>query len=447
MPKCQTKKCIAYTKTKNRRCKLCISVEGKQVQLCWVHFRSLNTSQPYSLSKSRGVQENKWSLLLKTTEEIYGIVRFQIVHSREYNQTILLFGELHHKFEITECEIKTQNISTQPTRTYIRNYIEAIIRSMEDMFFDIYLERSLIIKEKKLQPKAPTPNAPNLIELEKLFSGCLEEMNGKKCVFPNVRVHASDARTLDLEKSSFYVAIIDTLVDKLRKRTKDFNKYEGSKPIFKVRGKANEDLFHPIKQNKHGAYDVNEILMFFHIDDKSYVFKEINLIDENTFNHKKNIKNRLLKELHHVRTSITDFYVNKAEKVLQVVENVYKYNEPKFVRKNYDFFINLENELEDLFEELVFIMKNIMDIYTLARIFHAFQSKTEEQKTKNFPKYASNIIYYAGADHIMYTLEMLKEFGFEEIYSTGSHSLESNACVKAPPFSKLQEKMITWSHL
>ena len=44
----------------------------------------------------------------------------------------------------------------------------------------------------------------------------------------------------------------------------------------------------------------------------------------------------------------------------------------------------------------------IMDLYTLARIFHKFEDKTQEQREKKFPEYATNIIYYAGSEHIVY---------------------------------------------
>ena len=142
------------------------------------------------LTKKKKEDENRWALLLKNTKQIYGITKLDIVHSQEYNQTILLFGEHHLKSEITECE----TLATGLVLTYIVNYLEAILRfRVERFFFDVYIERDLVIEEKKLLA-VPEVESKNIKAIYELVSGCLEKIHEKKCTFPNARIHAADAR-------------------------------------------------------------------------------------------------------------------------------------------------------------------------------------------------------------------------------------------------------------
>ena len=455
--KCPRGKCTSYTKSGNP-CKLCISVEGKKDKLCWIHFRSgpiffktqtqkkkvisfsiLEHYSPPKKTEGGGPpNDTKWSRLLKKTKEIYGIVSFHILHSKKYNQTVFLFGEIHNKFASTECFTKTE----QSSKSYIRNYLEAIIRFSKNTFFDFYLERHLIIKNKKLQP-VPKSYAPNIEAIKELFFGCLEEIQGQKCLFPNVRVHAVNARVLELETSwNFYFTIIQLVSKQLALLTKLPPKfYKEVKPVHTLAGKKIQDALHPIKKDENGKYNVTDILKFFHLDEKSYVTKEINRIDEKKFDHKQKIKNHLLKELENLRTKTTDFYINKAEKVFDVVENFYINNKPELGQKTMNFFVQLQKEVHDLALEMVVSTGYTMDLYTLARIFHKFIPKTQKEKDK-FPIYATNIIYYAGAEHIKYSLEILKQFGFKAIYNGVPAAFQWRACIKAPPFEKLQQKII-----
>ena len=132
----------------------------------------------------------------------------------------------------------------------------------------------------------------------------------------------------------------------------------------------------------------------------------------------------------------------EAEKIFDVGQEVYQNQNPKFEPKNLEFFTELKNKFTYLSEKFISIRMRIMDLYTLARIFHKFEDKTQEQREKNFPEYATNIIYYAGSDHIVYILNLLKEFGFNEIYTSGPKASEK-ACIFAPTLEKLEEKLIS----
>ena len=332
-------------------------------------------------AKEKRLEDSR--LLLTNTEEIYGIISLNILYSREYNQTILLFGEHHDKFKITECDIYKRKSSSN--QTSIVDYIEAIIQWKPDIyFFDFYLESHLVIQHKKLQPVSKGESI-NINQIRSLFSGCLEEIEGKKCKFSNLRVHAADARVLDPNKGELYLEFILSLEDDLEMRLDDFDKYIGSKPFgFVKKNKEFENLFHPIKKENNGQYDIHKIQEFFHVDNKSYVMKEIKLIDEETFNHEQNIKILLLNELEHIRTNLISWYINEAEEVFDKVEEMYKNNNPQFIEENYIDFTELHDELTELGDKLIDITFPILDLYSLARIFHEFRPKTLTQKKKIF---------------------------------------------------------------
>ena len=172
--------CCAITK-KGKNCKNCV-LGGKESDVhekkCRVHsffkIENQNENQEKFPRETKNTKKKQFSAFLQNTEEIYGITSFDIVHSKEYNQTILLFGENHDKFEITECDLKNE---PRKQRKYIVDYINAILLSNPDMFFDFYLEIHLVIANKKLQPQ-PKGISPNIKNITNLFSGCLEEIPG-----------------------------------------------------------------------------------------------------------------------------------------------------------------------------------------------------------------------------------------------------------------------------
>ena len=471
--------CSAFTKN-GKNCKNCVRKPTVENKTCKVH--AFHTQNQNENENEQGQNRETTNVLLKSplnnkikkktaamrakekksddsrlvlahTEEIYGIITLNILYSREYNQTILLLGELHHISGITECDMKKQPSSN---RTSIQNYIEAIIQwKPEVYFFDFYLERHLVIENKKLQPVSQVASV-NINEIRSLFSGCLEEIEGKKCKFSNLRVHAADARFLDPQKAELYLEFIYLLLEDLEKQLSDFDNYIGIKPFkFIDKNKVFENLYHPVTKPKNGQYNIHEIQEFFHIDEKSYVMKEIRLIDEKKFNHNKNIKNLLLKELEDVRTNLISWYIHEAEEVFNKVEKIYKNNNPPFIEDHYLDFTKLYDELSDLEDRLLDITFRVQDLYTLARIFHKFTPKPGAQPKINFTKYPTNIIYYAGATHTDYTLKVLTKLGYKEIYASGSYTPEiyenpsysqeskDRACIPAPSLEILEKILIS----
>ena len=456
--------CPALTK-KGKYCKNHYYIPLKHVEylntVCWIHsslqmkIETENEQQQEEELKTANNNNNETKTnsieLVKITEKIYGIIIFYILHSKEYNQTIFLFGEYHDLSREIECQKRLDfSYRKKDIRSYIVDYIKAILQGFDHMFFDFYLEINLVIKEKKLQPiTMESMGSKNIKAITNLFSGCLEEIKEKKCGYSNVRVHAADARFLDLkEKNTLYFDVMLSLENYLQDRilNVDEEEYQNMKLKFSIPEKKNEDLFHPIKKNKHGKYNMSEIEKFFNVDKKSYIVKEINKIDEKKFNHDTNIKKRLTKELDNIRTLVVDFYMNESEEVFDEVEQAFENGTPEFGEETVDFFSDLNTKLKHLYNKWLEITLQIMDLYTLARIFHEFKAQTDEQKQKNFPKYATNIMYYAGADHINYTFEILKEFGFNEIYNSRdvSYDKKKPACVKAPSFEILEKHLIPW---
>ena len=457
--------CSSITKS-GKNCKN-YAIQGKEkeknAQKCWVHSFSItsvdeseerekNNNHNFWPSlynpKKQGTDKNsaRWASVLENTEEIYGILDFKIVHSKEFNQTIFLFGENHYKYDVTECEAKNDVIMYA---SYIRTYIKALLLAYADhCFFDIYFERYFLMKKKKLQPM-PKWIDTNIPRLEELFSGCLHKIVDKKCDFSNIRVHAVDVRMISVNFSGrkyyAYFMLMRRLINDLNERINQFDEYRGEEIILDEQQKI-QHLFHPIKKDKKGQYNLEKIQKLFHVDEKSNVVKELNSIDDIKFHHKTNIKTLLLNQLNEVKKKITTFYINEAEQIFNMVDNVYKQHKVELNERNLTVFAYLRDELTKLLYKMINITAEIVDLYTLGRIFHKFKYKTQEQKQNDFPTYATNIIYYAGLTHTRYTYRVLKYLGFEDVYTTQTQNAtaESKACVKAPSLEKLKEKLIPW---
>ena len=103
-------------------------------------------------------------------------------------------------------------------------------------------------------------------------------------------------------------------------------------------------------------------------------------------------------------------------------------------------FVNKIYEgLKNVPELIIYNSLKIMDIYTLARIFHYFRPEKDEMP-RNFPLYATNIIYYSGENHSRYTQSLLIQIGFKEIFA--QQNRYDKACVIAPSFRSLEQMMI-----
>ena len=311
------------------------------------------------------------------------------------------------------------------------------------MFFDFYLERDLLIRKKKLRPVRKL-DAGNIENLKILFSGCFEEIKGKKCPFPNIRVHAVDTRrVLSASKSTFYQLLIYNLTYNLQRLIDNFHQYSQQKFHLQIKTES----LHPVPKNPDGSYNINALLEFFVIDEKSIIVKEINRINDAKFNHEKNIKESLFKKFAHVQKKIINWYVNEAEPLFYRLEQFIASSELEFGHNKLDVLKKLYYDFRWLLNGLVRIEFKIMDLYTLARIFHEFKPKTRKEETKNFPKYPTNILYYAGAAHTEYTLKILKQFGFQHLYTSGTLDIHHDyaACIKVPSFEILQNILIPQS--
>ena len=199
----------------------------------------------------------------------------------------------------------------------------------------------------------PEVESKNIKAIYELVSGCLEKIHEKKCTFPNARIHAADARHSGVSlpgysgytRERMYGLVISLITQDLEIRLANVDESTNVPFMIDVPGITNEDLFHPIKKNKNGEYNVLEIEQFFNIDQKSYLVKEINKVDDRIFNHKKKIKARLWKEVSELQKTIPDFYVLESEKIFDVVQEVYQNQNPKFEPKNVEFFYRIKKQV------------------------------------------------------------------------------------------------------
>ena len=376
--------------------------------------------------------------ILKQTKAIYGITYLHILYSKEFNQLIYLFGEDHLKYSKKECEESKSLLHAEQQQTYIVTYIESLLQYFVTSFFDFYLERPLLLEEKQLKPLRLKYESRNINNLQKLFKGCLEILPEEECEFKNIRVHAVNAR-IRKESSTIvqYLKAIQLLIPIYEICVGDYPDCSvEEKDIESKMGTNWQEVLHPVKKLPTGKYNKSDINQLFEIDMKSKVEKEINLIDKTKFNldNKKIIKNMLLDELLQVRQILYKTY-EITQQVISDVEN-YILGIEKFdlesVKDNFESLKGIEDYIKNN-------SSKIMDIYTLARIFHKFESKPNQIR-RHTPAYATNIIYYAGDIHSKYTQSLLIRLGFKEIYA--QENKNDKACIFAPSLTLLEKYML-----
>ena len=376
--------------------------------------------------------------ILEKTKQIYGIVYLHILYSKKFNQVIYLFGEHHLKYLQVECESKSTRLIGK-RRTYIREYLQSLIQYFGFSFFDFYLERPLLLEDKQLQPLQLRYEAPNINNLVKVFKGCLEIVPEQPCRFLNIRVHAVDARVRNEfgSRNKFFAAVKLFLQIYDQCRSEFPNCKINEKDIQNKIGTNWRELLHPIEKKKNGKYKKSEIKKFFEVDENSKVIKEINLVDEKKFSlddKKITIKNILLDELLLLSRNLYNAYEDTQTTL---------YDAEDYILGNKTFDLSLVDkiwiDLRNIYELMINASAETMDFYTLARIFHFFRPKNPE-KPLDFPFYATNIIYYAGKGHSIYTQDLLVQMGFTEVFA--QENKDDKACVIAPPLTLLERLMI-----
>ena len=319
--------------------------------------------------------DDLWPDLVKKTKELYGIVSFTILESENPKQTIIVMGERHDLRDPSSTDCSTM------FATYAPDYILKLFE-MKNYFFDLFLEVPLIIKNKKLvRPSHLTSGSRNINYLtEKLFST-------KKSRFENLRTHAVDVRqNLELKGWQKVIRYIQSFFE--AKKTNTITRTDLEKKI----GDWKLEIGSMLKERSE-----NQVQKLLNVDENSLIQKEINRICRN-----KSFTVTLQREFHEQlvakRKKAVDLYTTLnvfTNRLLTALES----KSGKFKE---------HNEIKKILGKFVRYEQDLLDMYTIARIFHTFNPK----KKSTFPSSAKNAIVYVGNAHARTIVNILLSLNF-----------------------------------
>lgn len=342
------------------------------------------------------------------SDKLYGINYVSVLESTKYKQLIIICGEHHGSYDSKECNYEG---------SYVADYLIAL-GSQGVYYFDFYLENSFesYVGNKDNVSDTNDESSRQMDTITKYFQ--IPENSLK------TRIHHTDARTLKSTNFTY------SLVDLLSVIAGCITDIDNGTPLTK-------DEYLSIDRSIQEIYDIIWI-----IDDKSdikntsYVrdlfgisrqgirknlsLKEINRIDAKFTTEKKQlmkIYEQMESDIQNLTSSIVGLntaikkYItsnNERDRLYQLVEML-KYGDP-------------------IYQAILSSVTQILDLYTLARIFHRFDLSDKDIKL-GMPEYPKNIIVYAGTFHSKNINRILLSLGYHQLF----HSENINkSCVDAP---------------
>lgn len=303
------------------------------------------------------------------------------LYSKTYNQELLIFGEKHKKYTEKDCKIK-------PDITLIE-YLSTLLSPevAKNKFYDVFIERTYLGSGGVNYEDYPTPRTQ-----VDMVNNLLKSCYSTGCPY-QVRLHHVDYR-MDTED---YKDNLISLYAKIRNQS--YN---------------NDDLSSFIKETEEHLIDKNDVDIFFGIEYPNKIDTEIKRIDP-----KFSLE---AKRLHDTYNTTKDELYTITDKTTKAVDLSDK------LLQGYD--TKTANDLTDLLNDVIYYFINynprIMDIYTLARIFHHFGNTKKNQKPT--VEYG---IFYGGAIHSKYLTNYLIQSGYTVVSSDENDS----GCVLVPSIS------------
>jgi hypothetical protein len=335
-----------------------------KVQEMWKKYSYIAYNKLVSISE-KGVNQplavsvvNHFAGNQPVVGKISGIGR--ITYMTNGDKKIYIFDDLTHSYEYA-CVPEGETIIT---------YLNWIFKTA-DRFIDFYCEYEPIIRSKV---------SAYLGTVEQTFRSCTtgnqHELLKHDCP-ANVRIHFIDVRQMGvarlnefLIKSSKYWDWSNHEIDLYSKK---INEYRHA-----ISNKDNYDAF-----------------IFFHINNNSYVMKELNRLDINI---RDNVVDYFFT---HAYTPVMNYVNRKGTTALNKMEKAIK-THTKLSDADFDDYWNI----------CAIGYAFIMDIYFLCRML----KKYDVTKSVNHPEYAKNIIVYAGSAHTKVYIDYLSKNGYTTIY-------------------------------
>lgn len=314
---------------------------------------------------------------------IIGAISLSILRSSEYKQELWIFGEAHKIFDAKDCKVK-------PAITLIE-YLSVFLSKSK--FYDVFLE---VDYNRYQHPDYKPRGSKGMIgQLYNILATCYT----KSCPFL-IRLHHSDFRNEN-------ITILITQSMQIRNRMKKWSQLTDKEQKATVKKLIN---FSNITQN---IIDIKKIDTFLGIEYPNKIDIEIDRIDSkftlekaklNKWYQSTRDKVRALSSSPNIR-DITDV-INK------FIQNPSRDTMSAIFRRIVQFTAELLNSTADLLE-----------IYTLARMFHRFQKITGYQTST-----VERGIFFGGHYHALNMIAYLKSSGYTEVF----HSESNTGCISVP---------------
>lgn len=316
------------------------------------------------------------------TSQLLGAEYLTILRSPDKSQLLFIFGETHNIYQESNCEIKPEII-----------LIQYLISVIGNNFYDIFIELPYTRGSK--QPYIKRPKTSQIYAIDDFLNTCSETL---ECDL-KFRLHYSDARSM-----------------KSRAILRDLNRVNSS---------SNESDFITSIGNLgttisilfSGEYTTDKVIDIFGL--KSKVEIEIGRFHNKYVNEAKKLQ-QLYDHTYNNLLSITE-YISK----LMTYITSYISNPDMSIRimiSKLVLYITFTYFTVGQYSEA-----RLMDIYTLARIFHQFKISDESKSN------VTHGIFYGGSAHSEFITNFLIESGYTQLF----HNESASGCISVPKYPSL----------
>lgn len=308
-----------------------------------------------------------------------------ILRSLEYNQELWIFGERHKIYEAKNCKL-TPDI----------NIVEYLTILLSKRFHDVFVETTYHRGKTQSYHELERPSQIKIV-LD-LLSHCYP---GYDCPF-KIRLHHADIRTKI--SSDYYFDIFIPIKDKL------YDYYIDDIPIESCVIPQLESFIE--ETQKH--FTIDAIQQFFGIKPPSKIEIEIRRIDIKFASE----TDKLLLLYNNIVIDLlaTVGYATK------MVNNANRF----ILNQNTNTLRDLYRSLRVFWDEYFDNEAKLLDVYTLARMFHHFQNPKVNQTST-----VDHGIFFGGSRHSKNIVDHLKNSGYIEIFT----SEDDSGCISVPNYT------------
>ena len=320
---------------------------------------------------------------------IVGATILSVMKSTKYNQELWIFGESHQIFEAKNCN--TPDIT-------LTEYLTALLLKH---FYDVFIEFEYKQKDKQNYSFVPNPRSQIFI-IHNLLSQCYTDT----CPF-KVRLHHIDYRTRPMNRFIFdYLYLLNEILDHTNK-SPDRDDFINKLKILSL-------------QIRKTILDPNRIETFFGVKHPNKIEVEIDRIDAKFDDTKDKLKDMYVSTKKKILTITTE-----AQQLVLDIDKFIEYLKEEFSILGELNRIKLSESWNRFQHKLLYYTVDLLDIYTLARMFHRFNVGDINNDQPSVVNYG---LFYGGEKHSRNIIEHLKRFGYTEVF----HDINDQGCIRVP---------------